>query len=163
MSNADIRCERPTSSGKPCRQKTTRFEPICKTHATENDRRLMQGIRNAFEDGLRLGEQSIEWSKQREVSRLVAEELAKRGPCKHVRMQDADGNQIVTVRLGGSSTYAYRWTGADRLMVGDEVLVPPGYWMGAGSPMQRAVVVEMGSDYDGPISKISQRAEAAIA
>lgn len=59
-----------------------------------------------------------------------------------LRMRDADGAQLVTVSTG----YAYRWTGAKALKIGDEVELP-------GSPIAPDgwfdVVSVLGSHYGG--------------
>jgi hypothetical protein len=156
------RCGRKTKAGKPCQQVTTRFEPVCKMHATAEDRELIKAIRVAFDDGIKAGAKSAKWECRQqckgEVDELVRAELAKRGPCKHFRIVDTNGDQLVTVRFGASSSgYAYRWKGSGRLAVGDKILVPPGYWMPRDTPMQEATVIELGTDFNGEIASARTR------
>jgi YD repeat-containing protein len=126
----------------------------------------MSEILLAFNDGLKFGRQDADEDFVRkyknQVRELVDEELAKRS-CKHFRLVDYNGAQLVTARFNSSGTdYAYRWNGSGQLAVGDAILVSPGYWMSRDSPMQVAVVTQLGTDYNGEISSVSRRAEKSV-
>ena len=66
--------------------------------------------------------------------------------------------QIVEVSLRPGSQWAYQWTGATPLKVGDRVAVPAA----AHTPMAQFIewvgpVVRLGSDYRGPLRKIIRK------
>jgi len=139
------------------------LDAACKIHTTPRERELSDVTRKAHTDGFSrgfdAGQEAVRRNLEYEIERRVRAELATKS-CIHIRETDDQGRQLVTVGFGsGNRGYAYRWNGEGRLKVGDKVLVPAGYFMPRGAPMQVSTVIRLGTDYTGEIATISRRAQ----
>jgi len=159
-------CGKLTKGGRPCKQWIGPQDIACSMHITPQELELRDAIKAADDAGFARGKASAEshlemkrLNLEFEVERRVKAELQNRS-CIHVRQVDDEGRQLFTAAFGSSgSGYAYSWCGPGLLKVGDQVLVPPGYYMPRGTPRQAATVISLGTDYSGNITSISQRAE----
>jgi hypothetical protein len=133
----------------------------CKLHITAHEQEIfdvrLEGRHLGYTEGLKDGRDSERRSLENQVRRCVDLELAQR-PCKHVRLVDERGRQLVMVALGGSA-YTYSWTGDGQLKVGDNVMVPPAPWE---SDWKAATVTGLGSDYVGTTVAINRRAPSEV-
>lgn len=149
-------CGRPTRSGSPCKNQINRFDFACGTHATEHDRELTKFYAQGYQEGYQRGRESGESGAKSKVEWLErrVNDLEQRLDGA-TRIYEKDGCQVVTV-----GKYAYRWSGQPPLEVGDRILLPAN-WLSelkSGPGPQVGVVTQLGTTYDGPLSRIIGRA-----
>jgi hypothetical protein len=150
------RCGRPTRSGAPCKAGFT-FGFACSLHTTPQEQAQVDAYRDGFRlgyaEGVESGRRETESGEERLKQRVAQlEEKLDRVTRRHT----VDGQQAVEV-----DGYAYLWTGAEPLQVGERVLLPenhvsnlkhgPGPFVGA--------VTALGITYDGPLSTVIRRAK----
>jgi len=149
-------CGRPAKSGHRCKQRLQMGMRACKTHETPEDAAYREG----FQDGERNSREF--WFKHSEGMRetWIAEgkrqahlELERAQKDANLRLTD-NGRQVVEV-----DGYAYTWSGAEPLEVGDRVLLP-GNWLSSlksGPGPFSGTVSQIGTSYTGTLSQIIRR------
>lgn len=148
-------CGRPTKSGNPCKANFSGVGFACKLHTTPEEQALVDAYQNGYrsgrQEGYESGRQSATMSTEY-LERLVVDLKAKLDQA--IRRFRVDGLQAVTV--GG---YAYLWGGQPDLEVGDRVLLPENYVsrLKHGPGPVEGTVTELGTTYDGTLSRILRR------
>lgn len=153
-------CGRPTKSksGTPCRAQFSGPGFACKLHTTDHEKALAE----AYQQGLETGRaQESQWRQRAEAAqvehlerqiRTLREELDAKN-----RRFEIDDAQAVTV-----DGYGYRWSGPGTLEVGDRVLLPENHVsrLRHGPGPFPGTVTELGTTYNGTLSRIISRAPA---
>jgi hypothetical protein len=141
VSKEPVRCGRPTTSGRPCRQiLNSPWSAACGTHATEDDRALEARLSAEWQRGFQAGGGG-------RPPAPCAECAARKAAAAEARLRfTQEGKQIV--RFG---TYSYVWDGDEPLALGDRCLLP-GNWL--FKEPSEAGVTGFGTDYEGNLSHV---------
>jgi hypothetical protein len=143
-------CGRPTTIGRPCRQRlhSGGGEVACRQHETPEEAAYRQGWWAGQTHGWKQG-----WAAGHASGQQAAAHEAARQEQATFRTEIA-GQQIVQV-----GRYAYQWDGGEPLAIGDRVLLPAN-WLSAikdGPGPFEGVVTQLGTSYMGPLSRIVRR------
>jgi len=156
-------CARPTrTTGEPCKaRRVSRFAPACHTHLTEREAESAEVARHAYTLGWNSGRESgarFAAEHTQQLTQRVKELEAQLDAERH--LYELEGDQLVEV-----DGYAYRWSGPDRLAVGDRVVLPQN-WISKlkhGPGPFAGQVTMLGTKYRGDIARILRREKPAPA
>lgn len=157
----DRQCSRMTkTTQKQCRMRVHGYYVACETHRTEDEKEFVDFItglvREAREDGIKIGYEQAERDRERAKEKKKAEKARQEFDRLH-RLFNEGNAQLVEV-----NGYGYRWSGSPALEVGDKVLLPENYVsrLQHGPGPFPGKVTALGSTYKGHHSTIVSRCAA---